>query len=117
MDLAQETKENLHMAMQETTIDTLSLMEGREKIMDTQSLPIHSQTLVQEEDKDQLKETLHTPLDNQTLLIERILLGKKLTHSIGTQNQAEEEDKKTTRGNQEMDSHIQKLDIENNIPG
>ena len=117
MDLAQETKENLHMAMQETTLDTLSLMEGREKIMDTQSLPIDSQTLVQEEDMDQLKETLHTHIDNQGLLIERILLGKILTHFTGIQNQAEEEDKKTSRGNQEMDPHIQKLDIENNILG
>lgn len=58
MGLVQETNVGLPMAMRETALDSLTLIKGRETIMGTLILPMDSQTLVPEDDKELVTDTL-----------------------------------------------------------
>lgn len=58
MGLVQETNVGLPMAMREKALDSLTLIKGRETIMGTLILPMDSQTLVPEDDKDLVTDTL-----------------------------------------------------------
>ena len=58
MGLVQETTVGLPRAMRETALDSLALIEGRETTMGTLILPMDSQTLVPEDDKELVMDTL-----------------------------------------------------------
>lgn len=113
MGLVQETNVGLPMAMRETALDSLTLNKGRETIMGTLILPMDSQTLVPQEDKDLVMDTLWTATHNQGLITERHPLGDTLTPPVGSQDPAQEHNKNPSITGQQTPPDAQPLDMDN----
>ena len=107
---------SLPMTGQETALDTLVPIKGREPLVATPSMPRNSRTLVPEGDKDLLMDSLPTALDNQALNKQTHPLEDTASQPMGSQGRAQEEDENHDMSTHQTAPDTQPLDTHHRLP-